>query len=69
MSNPWNLTERENEVLHAIAMTGDGNSKVAARQLSLSHRTVEEYVQRAMRKMGVNRRMAAVLMWELLVRR
>jgi DNA-binding NarL/FixJ family response regulator len=32
--------------------------------LNLSHRTVEEYVQRAMRKMGVNRRMAAVLMWD-----
>lgn len=64
MNNPWNLSERENEVMHAMAITANGCSKVAARQLNLSHRTVEEHVQRAMRKMGVNRRIAAVLLWD-----
>lgn len=62
--NKWNLTDRENQVMHTLAMAGDGNSKRAAREIHISHRTVEEYVQRAMKKMGVDRRMAAILMWD-----
>jgi DNA-binding CsgD family transcriptional regulator len=64
VSNPWNLTAREAQILCMLAAASDCNSKRAARALGLSHRTVETYVQRACGKMGVPTRMAAVLKWD-----
>lgn len=58
------LTDRENEVMQAMAMSAESNSKIAARQLNLSPKTVDAHVQNVMRKMGVRRRMAAILLWD-----
>jgi DNA-binding CsgD family transcriptional regulator len=64
VNNPWNLPKRMAEVLDTLAKQGAGSSKVTARLMGLSHRTVEVYVLRARAQMGVGTRMAAVLEWD-----
>lgn len=65
MSNPWNLSPREAEVLQTMASIGSGSAKQAAREIGgLTDRTVEIHVHNAMKKMGAATRLGAVLMWD-----
>lgn len=52
------LTERENEVLNAVA--GGGTSKEIAYNLSISERTVKAHLTSIYNKLGVNSRAAAI---------
>ena len=60
--NPWSLTDRECDCLQAVGRCGD--SKIAARELGISHRTVEKYLERARQRMNVARTLIAVLKWD-----
>jgi DNA-binding CsgD family transcriptional regulator len=62
VNNPWNLTEREQEVLSAIAE--HGTDKRAARCLGISHRTVEHHIATARARMGIKDRTSAVLAFD-----
>ena len=59
---PWALTRREIDSMTAIVQTG--SSKLAARELGLSHRTVELYLDRAKKKMKTGHMVTAALMWD-----
>lgn len=60
--NPWKLTDREQEVLSLVGKTG--TSKMAARALGISHRTVEVYLCRVREKMGVAHTLLAAIEWD-----
>ena len=62
MTNPWNLTPREVDVMAALAQ--HGCSKLASRVCHLAPQTVDAYVQRVMQRMEVRNRMQAVVMWD-----
>ena len=53
------LTEREREVLGLL--TNGDRSKDLARQLGISHRTIQKHLQRIYAKLGVDGRTAAAL--------
>jgi DNA-binding CsgD family transcriptional regulator len=59
--NPWNLTDREQETLTTVSNVG--SSKLAARELGLSPRTVEIYLSRARFKMDTTHTITAVVKW------
>jgi DNA-binding NarL/FixJ family response regulator len=54
------LTDRERDVLHLLA-EGQNNAKIA-RQLDLSHKTVQNYVSRILDKLQVSDRTQAALL-------
>jgi DNA-binding NarL/FixJ family response regulator len=60
--NPWNLTPRESEVLSALAERG--SSKVVAKQIGVSYRTVEKQVRDAKLRMGLEHRTQAIVAWD-----
>lgn len=60
--NPWNLTNREQTVLLEISRVG--SSKLAAKEMGISFRTVEIYLRRAREKMRTHHTVLAVLMWD-----
>lgn len=60
--NPWGLTGREQEVIGAVS--AQGSSKLAARQLGLSHRTVEIYLSNIRKKMGLAHTLLVALAWD-----
>jgi DNA-binding CsgD family transcriptional regulator len=60
MKNPWNLSEREAEVLSLVADLGC--SKLAATAASISPKTVDIHMARSMAKMKARNRLQAVLM-------
>jgi len=57
-TEPANLTEREQEVLEAVAR-GDRSKEIAA-QLGISERTVKAYLASIYSKLGVDSRAAAI---------
>lgn len=61
-SNPWGLTEREVQVLEALAE--HGCSKLAGRALGINHKTVDTYVFRCMRAIKVRNRWQAVVAFD-----
>jgi DNA-binding NarL/FixJ family response regulator len=61
-SEPADLTEREQQILQAIAQGWD-NARIAAR-LHLSEQTVRNYASRVYNKLGLNSRAEAIL-WAL----
>ena len=57
------LTQREIDVLNAFC-GGCATAKEVARQLNISHRTVEAYMQQAIMKLEVRNHLQAVLLWD-----
>lgn len=66
MTNPWMLSPREAETMDVLISTG--SNKVAARQMGISHRTVELYLCCVLRKMGVKSRVVAAVQWDRFTR-
>lgn len=64
--NPWGLTNQQEASLASIAKVGC--DKLAAREMGISHRTLEHHVAAARKKMNVNNRVLAVLAWDRLTR-
>lgn len=63
MTNPWNLTPREFQVMTG-ALAGHGLLKVPAVELGLSLKTVDTYMSRAKEKMGCVTRFDALLTFD-----
>lgn len=63
MNNPWNLPQREADVLTCIA-GGAWTTKDAGEKMGLSPKTVELYVSRAMSAMNAGNRLHAVVLWD-----
>jgi len=61
---PFNLTAREQEVMRLICSEGQGSSKVVARLLGISNKTVEIHVANAIEKLGARTRLHAALIWD-----
>ena len=57
------LTQREIDVLNAFC-GGCATAKEVARQLNISHRTVEVYMQQVIMKLEVRNHLQAVLLWD-----
>lgn len=64
--NPWNLTERQIEVIE-LAATGLTAKQIGS-VLHLSSKTVDVHFERLMGQMQVNSRLMAVLRWDRLNR-
>lgn len=62
MTNPWNMTAREVQVLEMLVRTG--SSKVVAAELEISPKTVSELFRRAMERMNARTRLLAVLKFD-----
>lgn len=59
----FSLTQREMDVLNAFC-GGCATAKEVARQLNISHRTVETYMQHIVMKLEVKNHLQAVLFWD-----
>lgn len=64
MTNPWGLPPRQVECMKLLVGLGKGCNKLIARELGIDHRTVETHVYRALRRMGVENRVQAAVMWD-----
>jgi DNA-binding CsgD family transcriptional regulator len=62
VTNPSNITEREGQVLSALAE--HGCSKLAVRSLHIETQTVNNHVLHAMRRMHCRGQLAAVVRWD-----
>lgn len=62
MTDPWNLGEREAQILSLVR--DGGSNKEAARSLGLSIRTIETYLLRAYSKMKVANRVQAAVAYD-----
>jgi DNA-binding CsgD family transcriptional regulator len=62
MSNPWNLTARQAEVLACLAEVGTDTA--AAKKLNIKRRTVEHHLALAMAKIGAANRTLLVLAYD-----
>jgi DNA-binding CsgD family transcriptional regulator len=62
MNNPWNLTPREAQIMNRL--TEIGLEKIVAMELGISHKTVQELVNRAKRRIGARTRVTAILEWD-----
>jgi DNA-binding CsgD family transcriptional regulator len=60
--NPWNLTEREEQVVAAVAE--HRTDKLAARALGISPKTIDHHLRLARARMGADDRHVAVSMWD-----
>lgn len=60
--NPWNLTERQCRVLEVLAE--QGCTKLVARALNVSPKTVGTHMDRIMPKMGARNRTQAVVFFD-----
>lgn len=61
-SNPWGLTEAQCATLESLAMAW--SSKQAARLNGISHKTIEQHIHTAKKRMGIPHRLGAVLEWD-----
>lgn len=66
MNNPWNLPPRLVEVVQLVA-EGRGNREIA-QALGIAEQTVKVHMWRLMRRMQVDNRTHAALMWDRLNR-
>jgi DNA-binding NarL/FixJ family response regulator len=64
MTNPWDLTEREQDVLRVMVAQTRGGDKAIGKKLGLSSKTVATYVARACEKMEVASRLQAAIKWD-----
>lgn len=62
MTNPWNLTPREAEVLTAMAETG--LDKLVADRLGITQQRVSQIMRSAMDRIGVRTPMQAVVAYD-----
>jgi FixJ family two-component response regulator len=62
MSNPWNLSSREIEVLEGFVEKPNGKS--VARSLGIAAATVDQHVWNARLKMGGVARIKALVLWD-----
>lgn len=62
MANPWNLGERENDMV--ARLTATGCNKEIARALNVSVRTVDKHLVRAYSKMKVSNRVQAAVAYD-----
>lgn len=60
--NPWNLSDRQVEVMDALCKTG--TDKGAARELGLVVKTIETHSTIARAKMQAPNRTLAILAWD-----
>lgn len=63
MSNPWNLTRREQEVMAGMVGCG-GSQKVVADLLGISVKTVDTFLARARLRMEARTRFEALIRWD-----
>ena len=63
MNNPWNLTERQVEVLDALVEEGEHSAGIAA-HLGISSKAVDTHLTRSYEAMGARSRVDAALMWD-----
>jgi FixJ family two-component response regulator len=63
MTNPWNLTKREAEVMAAMVVNG-GLGKAVAVDMGISSKTVDTLYGRAAEKIGGRTRTQALLEWD-----
>jgi DNA-binding NarL/FixJ family response regulator len=61
--NPWNLTERQCEIMDRLAT--NGCNKQTARELGIQLRTLEVHLITTYRRMQVKNRVLAVAKWVL----
>ncbi len=61
-ANPWNLTPQQCSTLFALAALG--STKLAARELAVAPKTIEQHVREAKRKMGIEHRVTAIVAWD-----
>lgn len=61
-ANPWNLTDREAEVMDA--MVEHGCIKLASRALGIENKTVDVHLWRAGKKMPHRFRLLRLLAWD-----
>jgi DNA-binding CsgD family transcriptional regulator len=62
MSNPWNLPPQQCAALAASAE--HGSSKLVARAMGISPKTVEQHLQQAKLHMGIDHRLKAVVAYD-----
>jgi FixJ family two-component response regulator len=62
MSNPWNLTPRQAQVMDAIVSTGC--NKRAADALGLSHYTICSHMRSVIDRMGMQTYLQRALAWD-----
>ena len=60
--NPWNLPPQQCATLTALAEVG--SSKLAAREMGISYKTVEQHIHEAKRNMGIEHRLTAVVAYD-----
>jgi len=60
-TNPWKLSEREQEVLRLIS-EGKTNKEIAS-SLQISIHTVDAHIRRIFSRLGVRNRVQAALVW------
>jgi DNA-binding NarL/FixJ family response regulator len=65
-THPFNMTATE--MVTMTALTETGSTKLAARQLGRSPKTIEVHVNAARKKMGHSTPMQAALAWDRLIR-
>ena len=63
MSNPWNLTKREEEVL-SLMLENAGAVKIAADRLGISFKTADTFLGRAKKRMGARTRFEALIQFD-----
>lgn len=61
-ADPWGLNEREREIV-SLLFDLDSN-KMIARRLGIARQTGEAYCSRAFKKMGVQSRTGAAVVWD-----
>lgn len=62
MSNPWKLSPQQGATLSALARLG--STKLAAREMQIAPKTIEQHVREAKRNMGIEHRVTAIVAWD-----
>ncbi len=62
MTNPWDLNPTRMKIMQTIC--AKGSDKLAAKELGLSHRTVETYMRDIRSRMHADNRVLAILTFD-----
>jgi DNA-binding CsgD family transcriptional regulator len=60
--NPWDLPPRQAQCVQLLADIGC--NKLIARHMGIDHRTVEEHLRRAFKRMDVPNRIVGAIQWD-----
>lgn len=63
LTNPWNLTPRQAQIVAALICNG-ASTKLAARILGCTERSIDIGLQRARQRMGVKTRFDVLITWD-----